>query len=272
MANNKNIWLFWLLALLITLSSAIYQRKTGPNHPKYVNTEMGSEEYRLKCIRSSALDQVCLIEFEIPDTEVSGTVYYKRYPTNEPYIAVPMERNGDQLSVILPDQPSAGKLAYFLEFEVGGQASAYQKEDPIIIRFNDAVPGYVMIPHIFFMFFAMLLSNLMAILAIARREQFVLYLTFSFIAFTVGGMILGPVVQKFAFGEYWTGFPNGMDLTDNKTLIAWIFMLAAVLLNIKKKRPVIAIIAAVVMLAVYLIPHSMLGSELDPTTGEIIQA
>lgn len=30
---------------------------------------------------------------------------------------------------------------------------------------------------------------------------------------TLGGMILGPIVQKYAFGEYWTGFPFGGDLT-----------------------------------------------------------
>ncbi len=35
----------------------------------------------------------------------------------------------------------------------------------------------------------------------------------------VGGMILGPVVQKYAFGVFWTGVPWGWDLTDNKTLV-----------------------------------------------------
>ena len=36
----------------------------------------------------------------------------------------------------------------------------------------------------------------------------------------VGGFILGPLVQNYAFGELWTGVPFGWDLTDNKTLIA----------------------------------------------------
>ena len=38
----------------------------------------------------------------------------------------------------------------------------------------------------------------------------------------IGGMILGPIVQKYAFGEYWTGFPYGGDFTDNKMLIMWL--------------------------------------------------
>ena len=35
----------------------------------------------------------------------------------------------------------------------------------------------------------------------------------------LGGMILGPIVQKYAFGAYWTGIPFGHDLTDAKNLV-----------------------------------------------------
>ena len=43
-----------------------------------------------------------------------------------------------------------------------------------------------------------------------------------------GGMILGPVVQNFAFGELWTSVPFSWDLTDNKTLVAFTFWIIAV--------------------------------------------
>jgi hypothetical protein len=86
---------------------------------------------------------------------------------------------------------------------------------------------------------------------------------------TVGGMILGPIVQKYAFGAFWTGWPFGYDLTDNKTLIMWIVWVAATL--VLWKRPAArgwagrgAILsAAAVMMVVYVIPHSLRGSELD---------
>lgn len=85
---------------------------------------------------------------------------------------------------------------------------------------------------------------------------------------TIGGMILGPLVQKAAFGEYWVGFPWGIDLTDNKTLIMWLAWLAACLVLRLRPRQKFAgriavAAAAVVMTAVYLIPHSLRGSELD---------
>jgi hypothetical protein len=85
---------------------------------------------------------------------------------------------------------------------------------------------------------------------------------------TLGGMILGPLVQKTAFGSFWTGWPHGYDLTDNKTLIMWLAWLAVVGLIRWAPRRVRAqrlgvFLATAVMLAVYLIPHSLRGSELD---------
>jgi hypothetical protein len=80
----------------------------------------------------------------------------------------------------------------------------------------------------------------------------------------VGGFILGPLVQKFAFGVFWSGVPLGFDLTDNKTFIAMAGWLVALFL-MRKGRPARAgvVAAAVLLLVVYSIPHSVLGSELD---------
>jgi hypothetical protein len=76
-------------------------------------------------------------------------------------------------------------------------------------------------------------------------------------------MILGPVVQKYAFGAYWTGWPWGTDLTDNKTAVAWLLWVAAFVTHrLGKDVTKLATVAALVTLLVYLIPHSMFGSEL----------
>ena len=86
-----------------------------------------------------------------------------------------------------------------------------------------------------------------------------------------GGMILGPVVQNFAFGELWTSVPFSWDLTDNKTLVAFTFWIIAVAGNWIKDRPYLSILAAIILLLVYSIPHSMFGSELDYSTKVIRQ-
>ena len=45
-------WLCWLLAILITLTLSIYQRKTGPTNPKPVTIELGGDSYQLKLPRT----------------------------------------------------------------------------------------------------------------------------------------------------------------------------------------------------------------------------
>jgi len=72
-------------------------------------------------------------------------------------------------------------------------------------------------------------------------------------------------VQKYAFDAFWTGFPFGYDLTDNKALIAMLFWLAAWLASRTRDRRGWIILAALVMFIIFMIPHSLLGSELDYT-------
>jgi len=89
------------------------------------------------------------------------------------------------------------------------------------------------------------------------------------IGMTVGGMVLGPIVQKLAFGDYWTGWPYGGDWTDNKMLVMWLsWVFAASVIGFRPRRRegisrAAVLLAALVMTAVYLIPHSMGGSELN---------
>jgi hypothetical protein len=80
----------------------------------------------------------------------------------------------------------------------------------------------------------------------------------------VGGFILGPLVQKYSFGVLWSGVPLGFDLTDNKTLIAMVgWILALFMMRRGKQARVWVVAAAILLMAIYCIPHSLLGSELD---------
>jgi len=65
--------------------------------------------------------------------------------------------------------------------------------------------------------------------------------------------------------------PFGWDLTDNKTLIALAFWVLAVVMNRKKERPMYVAIAAIVLLLVYSIPHSLFGSQLNYSSGSVTQ-
>ena len=258
----------WIIAILITISSAAYQRLTGPTYPVRGKVQINNSEISFKLLRSETTDRDALIRIEVPDTLIHGYVKFKRYNSNDPWSELPLKLDGDFLTQQLPRQPAAGKLIYQVYLQTDSQTISITKDEPVIIRFKGHVPEIVLIPHILLMFLAMLFSNRTALEALDPEGNAKRYMYWTIGLFLVGGFILGPLVQKYAFGELWTGIPFGYDLTDNKTLIAMLGWLWAWLKNSRgqKSRGWI-FFAAFLMLAVYLIPHSVFGSELNYTQG-----
>ena len=158
----------------------------------------------------------------------------------------------------MPVQPVAGKLQYYLTVE----GKDYPADSPVLIRFRNDVPAGILIPHILFMFAAMLFA-VYTLLLVVSRKKYGLWLIIAAITLFIGGFILGPLVQHVAFGPWWTGFPFGTDLTDNKTLISFLFFLAALSTLKWKHNKWVTALAVLVMLAVFTIPHSKHGSEYD---------
>jgi len=263
--------LYLFLATLITFAAIIYQRKTGPTYDKKINVTIDNQEYKFKLTRSHGGTTDCKIQLWIPDTEVTGTLLYKQFPTKNAWTEVEMTRENENLFGVLPNLPPAGKYEYKINLKKGDRQFVLNDGNPIYIRFKGDVPGFILIPHIIFMFLAMFLGNLAGIMAVFKHPEYKFYGILTVISLFIGGMFLGPVVQKYAFGEFWAGVPFAWDLTDNKTLVAFLFWVLAYFMNRTKERPVYTIVASIVMLIVYSIPHSMFGSQLDPETGKVIQ-
>lgn len=280
--------LYWILAIIITLSAAYYQRKTGPTYPKNLDVSVNGMEYSLKLPRSLEISDRNYIKLGIQDSTAEASIFYKRLNVDEPYREVHFkyeehpvnsfimnrilnihEEKG--LFAYIPAQPPAGKIQYYIEITDATGKNTYFKNEPAVLRFKGPVPAKILTPHIIIMFIAMLLSTLAGLMAIGKHKSYRRWGIWTFIMLIIGGMILGPMVQYHAFGEAWSGIPVGWDLTDNKTLIAIIFWALAVFGNRKQKRPGLTILASFILLLVYTIPHSMFGSELDYVSGEVIQ-
>jgi hypothetical protein len=191
---------------------------------------------------------------------------YKRFKTADPWTEVVLVREEDRLVGRLPRQPMAGKLDYKILLKLQEKEISLTGEDQVVIRFKGAVPLPILLAHVVVMFGAMLLSTRAGLAALDRRSHPRRLAVLTVIFLFAGGFILGPLVQKFAFGAWWTGFPLGFDLTDNKTLIAMAGWVAALVAG-RGRRPARAwvLAAAFLMLVVFLIPHSLLGSELKYT-------
>lgn len=263
----KHTVAFWMLAFLITAGSAVYQRITGPTWPISGKTVLAGREVSYRLERSHAGDTDAGVLVLADDPSISGVLRWKRYKTGDDWTERPMARRGPALSGTLPHQPPAGKLAYSVDLLHGKETITVPAGDPVVIRFRGDVPFWVLIPHVIAMFGAMLLSTRTGLEALRHTPSYGRLVPWTLALLAAGGLALGPLVQKFAFDAYWTGWPFGTDLTDNKTAVAFLGWLAAAIALRRSARPDRWVLgAALLLLAVYLIPHSLLGSELDYTT------
>jgi len=263
----------WIIAFILTVILALFQRMTGPSYPKRGETlTPAGDEIRFQLPRSHGGEGGLTVSLTVPESTRYGSLEWRRYPTTEAWSSVTMTRTTDgELAATVPHQPPAGKVEYRLVLDTPDGEFLVPMDAPVVARFRAGVPGWVLIPHILAMFGSMLVST-RSLLEVLRpstpdpRRSVVLAMAL----LVFGGLFLGPVVQKFAFGAYWTGWPFGHDLTDNKTLIAVIAWLPATILALRGRKLWAAVVVGwIVMMGIFLIPHSLRGSEMDWSEGEV---
>ncbi len=262
--------ILWILAFFLTVGLAVYQRETGPTYPVTGSGTINGKvvSYQLERSHGGAGDQEVAVNVA-GDNLSQAILRYKRFRSNDEWTKIPMLHQGDNYTAFLPHQPPAGKLMYQVVLKDKDTALAFP-EKPVVTRFKGAVPMAILLPHILFMFTALLLTVRIGLGLMVHEDRRKL-VGIAVLFLGIGGLILGPLVQKFAFGELWTGVPFGWDLTDNKTLIAFICWLPALYLtrkNLKWQRRATAL-AVVVMFLVYLVPHSVWGSEFNYKEGKV---
>ncbi len=257
----------WIAAVVVTLAAAAWQRRSGPSYPYRTSVTVGGAALRLSLPRTGPTTSAARVVVPTPSGDPAGTLHWRRYPTSDSFAAVPLRPEAGALSAELPAQPPAGKVEYYLELtdDAGRERVPSAPGRTVVLRFHGPVPALVLIPHIGVMFLAMLLGVRAGLAAAFERDRHRSITLITLAALTVGGLVLGPVTQKYAFGALWTGVPFGSDLTDNKALVAWIgwALAAAAVWRRRPHAPWLVVAAAVVMLAAYAVPHSLLGSQLD---------
>jgi hypothetical protein len=263
--------ILWIMAVVLTLGSAVWQRLTGPTHPVRVRETLAGGEVRGRLPRSADTGKELILRLTAVEPGIEGRVVWRLYPGDHPWREIPLVREGDVLAAGIPTQPPAGKLEYQVELTTaGGERLLIPPDRAAVARFKGHVTPWVLGPHILLMFLGMLWSTRAGLEALAggaglRRQALV---TLALLA--VGGLILGPVVQKQAFGAFWTGWPLGEDLTDNKLAAAVLVWAVAAWRTRRGGGRGWALLATAVTLAVYAIPHSLHGSTLDYQTMETI--
>ena len=256
--------LFWVLAFLITVASGVYQRVTGPSYPISGSTVFEDHRLVYQFDRSHPEESDHAVVIGSIPGGATGTLQWRRHGIREQWREVSMERSGDTLRAMLPLQPPAGKLDYRVQLIGRSDSLMLPGADPVVIRFTAEVPTFVLVLHVIAMFTGMLLSTRAGLEALSPSPRFGGLVRWTLGILLLGGFLLGPVIQKYAFGEFWTGWPFGHDLTDNKTLVAilaWVG--AAIAVERHRQARTWVIVASVVTFVIFLIPHSLLGSEFD---------
>jgi hypothetical protein len=257
----------WVAALVVTVLLAVFQRMTGPSYPiRGTETLTSGESVSYSLPRSNEGRDELRVVMPAPPSATQATLQWRRYPTDDAFQSQSMTVNADQdLETRIPRQPPAGKVEYRVLLEIADGVISIPANETVVARYRGDVPAHVLIPHIFAMFLSMLVSS-RALFEVLRpgapRARGLVLVSMALLV--VGGLLLGPIVQRFAFGAYWTGWPFGHDLTDNKTLIAFLAWLPATILAWRRAKTRLAVtLGWVVMMGIFLIPHSARGSQLD---------
>jgi hypothetical protein len=259
--------LLWSIAVVLTILIAYYQRVTGPTYPVSGTTTIAGKVVHFTLPRSHDISGNAVVAIRTGDAQISGRLEWKRYRTDDEWTGVEMQFSNDTFKAELPVQPPAGKLQYRISLISSGTTIRIPQADSVVIRFKGVVPIFILLLHIIVIFSAMVLSMRTGLECFNPRPDIrpLAYWTVAFLF--VGGALLGPIVQYYAFGVFWSGWPVGGDLTDNKTAVALIGWCIVAFLYPRLKKPRIwALGAAALLILVYLIPHSLFGSGLDYKT------
>ncbi len=265
--NKKISILLWIIAFFCTIAIVLYQRMTGPTYPIKSTEIFEGSEVSYKFLRSYTSHENLPVKVKAGDSINKGFLKFRRYKSNDEWTEYEMRKEEGEFSGFLPGESKAGKLEYSIRLVSGEKELILNKGRTIIARFKNKVPSIYLIIHVIFMILSFFFAIRTGFEALRKKGNFSWMVNWTLGIVIIGGMIFGPIVQKYAFGDLWTGIPFGFDLTDNKTLLAVIFWLIAYVLKKRSRWWVVA--ASAIMLIIYLIPHSTLGSEIDYKTGKM---
>jgi hypothetical protein len=264
MSKKKSV-LLWIFSILLSAGIVIYTRVTGPTYPVKGKMTINGNEISYKLPRSSDASEGELITIAVPDTSVHGELSYMRYKSKDTLTTIDMIRSGENLTVVVPPLEAAGKMMYKIKL-ISSKEQVSLRDDYIVMRYRGTVPMTIVYLHVIIIFLAFLYSTRAGFEAAYKGVKTYRYAFVTIVTLFLSGLIFGPIMQKYAFGAYWAGWPFGNDLTDNKTLAAFIFWIVAYFRLARNRTNYRwAIVAAIVLLIIFLIPHSVLGSEIDYT-------
>ena len=269
-----------ITAIILTLVFLVIARRLSTRHPESLSSDAAGIRLEHRSVTEQVEGRDITFTAKLhgdPSLQVnikygSSTQAMERQTT--------MARVADSLSAVLPGGQRGDRIYYTLTVtdSAGSTLTTLPGSNTpaLLIKIKGEVAGWLLVAHILCMFasfFFVALAGLGAVELLRGAGQVEVLVRNSLWALNlifIGGFPLGMAVAYQAFGVAWGGIPYGWDITDNKTLITFLFWLVAVLAGLRGLRhggpakadnhlryAMLVMLCVVVTLSVYLIPHSL---------------
>ena len=216
----------WTVAVLVSLAAAQIEMQTGATHPLRRVVEIADSTFRVKLPRLHSGSSGAKVA--IPDPGgINAKLLWREADSGGDFVRVPMTSEGETLMALFPSRNPPDKLEYRLELEGAGDTIIVPEGRLVTLSFTGGVPAWLLVPHILFMFLTTLFAARCALELLNPARDLKKFTRLTLGALIIGGFVIGIPAEYYAIGKWWTGFPLGNSVTDNKTLVVLAFWVTA---------------------------------------------
>ena len=251
--------LFLAIALGITIIATFVQQFASYDRPRKALIMINEEIYTLKLPVVHDANEECVVEINIPDTSVTGKMFYRVHESTEAWHSNNLIRMSDNLISILPITQPNVKLEYYLMLNSRSSQFAVVKDEPVVIRFQKEVPKYLLYPYVLLMFLALIISNFAGMLTVYNIDSYKKYVRITFYLFCAC-LLFGLIWHIISFRHFFLQVNPNNDLSFFKYLIILGIWWVVYKISQKKDWRYLTLGASVLTLVLYCLPPQIVFS------------
>ncbi len=291
-----------IVAIVLSLVMLYVARANSEGRPEYFEYTENGYTFRFNTVPKEFEHSTATFSIRVDGVNDQESIVLLRYlpealnidPSQlEQYqtkIMLPTDTTADVYVATLKTGEKLTKIWYYFQVQntSGALEAQFAKEEgtPFRLRAIGHVPALILIPHVVLMFAtvaAVVMAAIRGFQVVAggdRLRSMAVWMLWATLLSFIGGYPFGFGMNYYAFGVMWEGVPFGTDATDNKTqLLVVYFVIVTVsaygsLINKPQKNlfgpkalGAMAVGSFFVMLAIYLIPHSI---QFSPTLTRVV--
>jgi hypothetical protein len=259
---------FWVVAFLVMVAAGAWEWHAGAVRPRRGEVMIAGQSVPYQLPGAAIAGEPLRVTVGA-GPEVAGTMRWRHDRAGKEFQGLTMLRDGDVLVSLLPAQPAGGRIEYQLVLVGPFGLARIPSDEPIAIRSRGRASALVVLPYIAVALVSLLVGVRAGLAALFARPEVRVLTWVTAGCVTLGGLILGPVVQRSTLGAFWSGFPFGPDPIDNGTLVVWLAWVVAAATMASARGATdrfaraVVMTATVALVALALLPRSLHLSRVD---------